>query len=122
MANEQNLKPITSLSSEEAKRRGSIGGKASVEARREKKIFKEEILKRLNASDFGEIVDNLIKRAKDNDKSFELLRDTMGQKPTDDIQAEIQLPITYIEVTDNSELKKKFENYEDNTETKQTKE
>lgn len=118
MANEQNLKPITSLSSEEAKRRGSIGGKASVEARREKKIFKEEILKRLNASDFGEIVDNLIKRAKDNDKSFELLRDTMGQKPTDDIQAEIQLPITYIEVTDNSELKKKFENYEDNTETK----
>ena len=42
----------------------------------------------------------------------------MGQKPTDDIQAEIQLPITYIEVTDNSELKKKFENYEDNTETK----
>ena len=122
MANEQNLKPITSLSSEEAKRRGSIGGKASVEARREKKIFKEEILKRLNASDFGEIVDNLIKRAKDNDKSFELLRDTMGQKPTDDIQAEIKLPITYIEVTDNSELKKKFENYEDNTETKQTKE
>ena len=36
--------------------------------------------------DFNEMVDNLIKRAKDNDKSFEILRDTLGQKPIEQIQ------------------------------------
>lgn len=43
MANDKNLKPIKKgeLSSEEAKRRGSIGGKASVEAKRRKKSMKE---------------------------------------------------------------------------------
>ena len=41
MANEKNLKPIKSLSKEEAKRRGSKGGKKSVESRRKKKLLKD---------------------------------------------------------------------------------
>lgn len=43
MANTQNLKPIEKggLSNEEAKRRGSLGGKASVESRRRKKSMRE---------------------------------------------------------------------------------
>lgn len=43
MANEKNLKPIEKggLSTEEAKRRGSKGGKASVESRRRKKSMRE---------------------------------------------------------------------------------
>lgn len=43
MANEQNLKPYKKgeLSSEEAKKRGSKGGKASVESRRKKKALLE---------------------------------------------------------------------------------
>lgn len=117
MANEQNLKPITTLSKEEAKRRGSIGGKASAESRREKKLWKEEICKRLNAKDFDEIIDKLIERAKKNDKSFEILRDTMGQKPKEEINIETKLPVFNIQVTDNSELEKKFEEYETNSET-----
>lgn len=46
MANEQNLKPIQKgeMSKEEAKKRGSIGGKASVRKRRERKLLKETIL------------------------------------------------------------------------------
>lgn len=44
MANEQNLKPKTTLSKEEAKRLGSKGGKASVKSRREKKMMKEQML------------------------------------------------------------------------------
>lgn len=40
MLNDKNLKPIEHLSSEEAKRRGSKGGKASVETRRRKKALK----------------------------------------------------------------------------------
>ena len=41
MAGKDNLKPITHLSPEEAKQRGSKGGKASVKARREKKRMSE---------------------------------------------------------------------------------
>ena len=39
--NPQNLKPIETLSSEEAKKRGSAGGKKSVQARREKKLMSQ---------------------------------------------------------------------------------
>ena len=41
MANEKNLVPITSLSKEEAKKRGSKGGKKSAESRRRKKLLKD---------------------------------------------------------------------------------
>lgn len=43
MANEQNLKPIETLSNEEAKKRGKIGGIRSGEVRREKATFKNAI-------------------------------------------------------------------------------
>ena len=47
MANNQNLQPIKKgeLSSEEAKRRGSIGGIASGKARRQKAMFKDSLQK-----------------------------------------------------------------------------
>lgn len=41
--NEQNLIPIVTLSKEEAKRRGSKGGKASAESRRRKKDMKQKM-------------------------------------------------------------------------------
>lgn len=44
MANEKNLKPIRSLSTEEAKKRGSAGGKKSGENRRKRKALKEQML------------------------------------------------------------------------------
>lgn len=43
MANEQNLKPIETLSNEEAKKRGKVGGIRSGEVRREKATFKNAI-------------------------------------------------------------------------------
>lgn len=114
MANEQNLIPQAhKLTVEEQSR----AGKRSGEVRREKKLWKEEICKRLNAKDFDEIIDKLIERAKKNDKSFEILRDTMGQKPKEEINIETKLPVFNIQVTDNSELEKKFEEYETNSET-----
>lgn len=97
MANEQNLKPIQKgeLSREEAKKRGSAGGKASAQSRKEMKIFKEAIAERMGYDDFNEIIDNLIKRAKKNDKSIEVLRDTMGQKPVEqqEIKADNKLEV-----------------------------
>ena len=44
MANEKNLKPKKTLSSDEAKRLGSAGGRASGEARRNKKLLKDCML------------------------------------------------------------------------------
>ena len=41
MANEKNLKPIKTLSKEEAKKRGSKGGKKSGEVRRQKRLLKD---------------------------------------------------------------------------------
>ena len=114
MANDQNLQPGNvnhTFTPEEHQR----GGKRSAEVRREKKLWKEEICKRLNAKDFDEIIDNLVKRAKENDKSFEVLRDTMGQKPKEEVNIETKLPVFNIEVTDNKELEKKFGEYETNT-------
>ena len=54
MANIQNLIPIEHLSHEEAKRRGSMGGKASGEARKKKKAIKDTINLMLEMPVFNE--------------------------------------------------------------------
>lgn len=92
MANEQNLKPIRKgdLSSEELKKRQSNGGKASVKARRENKLLKDAILERMGETDWYEMVDALIGRAKETDKAFEILRDTIGQKPSEKVDLSIE--------------------------------
>ena len=88
MANEQNLKPIRKgdLSKEELKKRQSNGGKKSAEARRERKLIKDRILERIGEADWDTMIDNLIDRAKDSPKDFEILRDTIGEKPVDRVQ------------------------------------
>lgn len=100
MPNIENLKPFTSdQNREEAKKNGQKGGIASGKARREQKIFKQAIAERMGFDDFNEMVDNLIKRAKANDKSFEVLRDTMGQKPKEEINISGELNNPYSELT-----------------------
>lgn len=83
-------------------------GMKSAEARRERKIFKEEILKRMKENDWNEVIDNLIARAKKNSKDFEVLRDTIGQKPKETEEHEVKLPIFNFEVVDNKGLEKYF--------------
>lgn len=63
----------------------SAGGKKSGEARREKKIIKEEILKRMSEKDWEEMMTNMIQRAKGTDKGFEVFRDSIGQKPAQEV-------------------------------------
>ena len=55
--------------------------------------------------DFNTMIDNLIERAKENDKSFEVLRDTMGQKPKEDINLSGEINNAYKELS-VEELKK----------------
>lgn len=87
MANEKNLKPIKKgqLSKEEAKRRGSKGGKKSAEVRKARKTFSEDLLEALSDGETQKkILDALIKQCKQgNTRAFELLRDTIGEKPID---------------------------------------
>lgn len=85
MANNENLKPIKKgqLSSEEAKKRGSNGGKKSGEVRRARKTLREDLLVMLSTGDTQEQVNlALIKQAlKGNVKAFAILRDTIGEAP-----------------------------------------
>lgn len=88
MANPENLKRFTSS---EARENGKKGAKKSAEKRRERKKFKEllEIALLLSDEESGEqndfaIVAALIKKAANGDtKAFELIRDTVGEKPVD---------------------------------------
>ena len=115
MANEQNLRPPTS---EEARERGRKGGKASAKKRQQNKTFKEIISNFLDGQvsderlkqqmiDFGfadKDVSNkscavfaLWKEAiKGNTKAFELLRDTIEEKPQDrvNISGEVNNPFS----------------------------
>lgn len=116
MANEKNLKPVRTK--KEARERGRNGGKASAKKRQQNKTFKEIISKFLDGQvnneelkqqmiKFG-FADNevsnkscavfaLWKEAiKGNTKAFELLRDTIGEKPIEQIQ-NINPPVINIE-------------------------
>lgn len=104
MANDKNLIPP---SASEARERGAKGGKASGEARREKKLFQQAVLAALEAkgeSGNSVLVDMIaaqVKKAMKGDtRAFEVLRDTSGEKPADKVEAEVK--------NDNAELLKAF--------------
>lgn len=89
MANVQNLKPgAHKLTVEEA----SKGGKRSAEVRRERKLIKERILEMMGETDWDEMIANAISRAKDDDKAFVTLRDTIGEKPVDKTETTVLEP------------------------------
>lgn len=118
--NEENLRPIKKgqLTKEEAKKRGSNGGKKSALVRRERKAFKENLLILLEMK-VPDQISNQIKRTlpkikgkdlnyqnailvslmqqaiKGNTKAVELIRDTIGEKP-----------VEKVEVTGNEQIQK----------------
>ena len=56
-----------------------------MKARKENKLIKDRILERMGESDWNTMIDNLIARAQEDTKSFETLRDTIGQKPKESV-------------------------------------
>lgn len=106
MANrEDNLRPSEyKLSLEEAKK----GGKASVESRRRRKALKEELLLLLSDGDVQERISlALINEALNGNKAgsvtkaFEVIRDTIGEKPVEkveqlNIDAEYNQSVEYV--------------------------
>ena len=92
MANEQNLKPVKSK--KEARERGRKGGLASGEARRKRKTLREELLLMLSDGDIQEKISlALINEAINGNnagsvtKAFEVIRDTIGERPVEKVQA-----------------------------------
>lgn len=89
MANEQNLKPVRSKN--EARERGKKGGIKSGEVRAKKKTLKEELITLLetetdNKTMQEKISFSLIQEAlKGNVKAFETIRDTIGEKPKENV-------------------------------------
>lgn len=88
MANEQNLKRLTS---KEARDLGRKGGKASAKARQKRKTLKEELLLLLSEGDTqAKLSLAVLQNALNGDnKAFEIIRDTIGEKPTDKQEVKI---------------------------------
>ena len=80
-----NVIPGSQRTHEENVANGRKGGIRSGEVKRERKLFKEAIEKKLGAS-LDDIIDALIYKAKEGDvSSSTFLRDTIGEKPTDKV-------------------------------------
>lgn len=97
MPNIQNLKPFTSdQSREEAAKNGRKGGVKSGKAKREKANFKKLLEIALNEEYKGEMTNaeamviSMIQEALEgNVKAFEVVRDTIGQKPVQVVEDKI---------------------------------
>ena len=132
MANEQNLRPGEyKLSREEAKKGGIVSGKA----RRKKADFikvakalldcdvsekeKEQIRKTFPIGDDEIsyrtmiIIKQIEEARKGNLNSAKYLDEITGEKPSDNVNIETKLPIFNIQVTDNKELEKEFDKYDE---------
>ena len=87
MANEQNLIPNSDRTPSELREMARNGGLASGEARRKRKTLKEELLLMLSEGETQQSVTlALIEKAMSGDtKAFEVIRDTIGEKPIDKV-------------------------------------
>ena len=88
MANEQNLIPVTKRTPREQREISSKGGKASAEAKKARKTLKETLLLMLEEGNTqNDITLALLQKALNGDtKAYEVIRDTVGEKPTDKIE------------------------------------
>ena len=117
MANEKNLKLRTDFTSEEATRIGKLGGKASGEKKKQRKTFKEAYLSIADkpfkpigtmadeiTEQFGTItVDEAIilamsvKASNGDVQAATYLRDTIGEKPTDKSEIDVNATVKIID-------------------------
>ena len=98
MANIDNLKkgnPETQFTSGrvavEAQRKSAIKRKQNTA---EKKLIKDRILERMNATDWEEYIDGIITRAKESKADAEFLRDTIGEKPAEKHEVKLNEDVT----------------------------
>jgi hypothetical protein len=95
MANEQNLVSLATRSQRERSEIARKGQEASAKAKRENKLIRDRILERMGEDDWDTMIDKLIERATIDTKSFEVLRDTIGQKPKEQVQVDNKMVFTF---------------------------
>ena len=117
MANDDNLKSLAERTTEEKRKIGTMGGKASGEARRKKRDLKLAIQALLESDvkdkKTGETMSGAEalamaqyrKALKGDTKAFEVLRDTSGQKPVEKVE-QVNIDGEYLDRV--SELKAYF--------------
>lgn len=105
--NKNNLIPNSERSPQELKAMTSKGGKRSGEARREKKLFQEAVKRALETKDKSGltnlekgVIAAVQKMLNGDIKAFEVLRDTVGEKPTEKVEASVS--------SENKELLKEY--------------
>ena len=87
--NPQNLTPFNTMDAKKKREIQSKGGKAGAESKRKRRAFKEALLEALKGEvdnkmiqDIG--IDALMTKFMAGDlKAFEIVRDTVGEKPTE---------------------------------------
>ena len=95
----ENFKPRSTV---EARKNGKKGGLKSGESRRKKKLLRELLELALATKDSGgttaaeNIVAALVREAQSgNVKAFETIRDTIGEKPKDEVAQDMTLEISW---------------------------
>ena len=109
----ENLKPFNELTQEEQRKLAKKGGIASGKARKEKKLLKELLEEALakgtdTDNEYVNITLALIKQANEgNVKAYEVIRDTLGQKPIEKVEVSKNTDETIKEVDEYLCKKKK---------------
>lgn len=99
MNGQENLIPQSERTKEEQRKIARMGGIASGKARKEKKMLKdllEDALSKGTETDneYVNITLALIREAnKGNVKAYEVIRDTLGQKPVDKVEHTGAIPV-----------------------------
>lgn len=82
-----NVNNLRTPTTEEAREIGRKGGLASAAARKKRKTLRDELLALLSEGNTQESITlSLLEKAMDGDvKAFEVVRDTIGEKPVDKV-------------------------------------
>lgn len=93
--NESNLISLADRTTEEQRKIARMGGVASGESRRQRKTLKEELLLLLEEGDTQKKISlAMIKKALQGDtKAFEVIRDSIGEKPKDKVEHSGAIPV-----------------------------
>lgn len=97
--NDDNLIKNEDLTPSERRERASKAGKASGQKRRERKELREELLLLLEDGDTQQrLCTALLQKAFDGDvRAFEMIRDTIGEKPIDKKEINTLPPIALVQ-------------------------
>ena len=100
---QENLIPMNERTEEEQREIARKGGIASGEARRRKKTLKEELIALLETNNNNEKISvALLQKALNGDiQAFTTIRDTIGEKPTDKLEANVGIKKIRVDVVDD---------------------